>query len=96
MNYADTRDSEQLRQLGIDITQFATDWKAAAQNGNCPRQNVFFFPGGMASRLLRAHQPYQEGVGVPANVVEDGTDVQRCPAPDTQKRLTRLEAPKDA
>lgn len=71
MNYADTRDSEQLRQLGIDITQFATDWKAAAQNGNCPRQTVFFFPGGMASRLLRAQQPYQEGVGVPANVGYD-------------------------
>ena len=68
MNYADTRDSEQLRMLGTDIDNFANQWKAATQNGSCPRQTVFFFPGGMASRLLRADAAYQDGVGIPAGV----------------------------
>jgi hypothetical protein len=54
--------------LGPDMQTFANQWKLAGQNGPCPRQTVFFFPGGMASRLQRALQPYQEGVGVPPNV----------------------------
>lgn len=68
MNYADSRDSEHLRQLIPNALAFANRWLAAVQNGSCPRQTVFFFPGGMASRLQRAEQPYLEGVGPPPNV----------------------------
>jgi hypothetical protein len=68
MTYDEARDAEQLRILGSAINAFINRYQNA-QPGNaaCRRQTVFFFPGGMASRLRRATQPYQEGVGVPAN-----------------------------
>lgn len=71
MNYAQTRDSEHLRQLAEDIKTFAQDYLSAVPAGACPRQTVFFFPGGMASRLLRAVQPYQDGADMSGTQYED-------------------------
>ena len=72
MTYDEARDAEQLRILGTAIGDFINRYKNARQSSSaCRRQTVFFFPGGMASRLRRARQPYQEGVGVPANMSYD-------------------------
>jgi hypothetical protein len=47
MNYRDTRDSEQLRILDKSIDTFISGFHPTAQT-------IIFFPGGLASRLLRA------------------------------------------
>lgn len=49
MNYRDAREEEQLRVL-LDKKSIDTFIKAATEN----RQTIIFFPGGMASKLLRA------------------------------------------
>ena len=70
--YAEARDAEQLRILTPRIDQFIANYKdPAATVSTCRGQTVFFFPGGMASRLVRARQPYQEGVGVPPGMAYD-------------------------
>jgi hypothetical protein len=70
--YDQARDSEQLRLLIPAVDDFINRYKnPPASSSPCQRQTVFFFPGGMASRLVRARQPYQEGVGVPANLGYD-------------------------
>jgi hypothetical protein len=67
--YAEARDDAQLKALNGEITRFINRCKnPPASTSPCPQQTVFFFPGGMASRLVRANQPYQEGVGLPATV----------------------------
>jgi hypothetical protein len=65
-SYAETRDSEQLRLLRPMIT----DYIAHAQGppdptSPSPRQTLFFFPGGLASQLLRATQAFHEGGTAP-------------------------------
>lgn len=61
--YAETRDSEQMRLLQPAIQAFIAQYASRPpSNSTCARQTVFFFPGGMASRLKRATQPYREGV----------------------------------
>jgi hypothetical protein len=52
MNYQDTRDSEQLRILDKSIDTFISGFHPTAQT-------IIFFPGGLASRLLRAKTPYK-------------------------------------
>lgn len=65
--YAEARDDAHLKALGKEITRFINRCKnPPASASPCPRQTVFFFPGGMGSRLVRADQAYQEGVGIPA------------------------------
>ena len=72
MNYAENRDAEHLRILTPAIDTFIAQLQnPPPPNSPCQRQTVFFFPGGMASRLCRARQPYQEGVGAPPNVGYD-------------------------
>ena len=71
MSYDSTRISEQLRVLEPEIFNFIirynyNTWSGPAGGG--PRQTVFIFPGGMASRLMRAKTPYLPGV---ANQVFD-------------------------
>ena len=62
-SYAETRDSEQMRLLQGAIDAFIAASQSRPPSGStCARQTVFFFPGGMASQLKRATQPYQEGV----------------------------------
>jgi hypothetical protein len=64
--YEETRDNEQLRLLTPAIDEFINCFQnPSASSSTCPRQTVFFFPGGMASRLLRATQKFQEGVAAP-------------------------------
>ena len=71
-SYAEARDAEQLRILTPRIDHFIANYKdPAATVSTCRGQTVFFFPGGMASRLIRARQPYQEGVGVPPGMAYD-------------------------
>ncbi len=52
MNYQDTRDNEQLRFLDKSIDTFI-------EGSIGERQTIIFFPGGLASRLLRARTPYK-------------------------------------
>ena len=56
MNYADTRDSEQLRLLDSAISDFI--WRYQSRQWAAPRRTLFLFPGGMACKLLRAQTPY--------------------------------------
>jgi hypothetical protein len=63
MSYDSTRTSEQLRVLRPEILNFIARYNASSGPGGIgPRQTVFFFPGGMASRLVRAKTAYQPGV----------------------------------
>lgn len=66
LSYEETRDNEQLRLLTPAIDDFIDRFQSSpASSSACPRQTVFFFPGGMASRLLRATQKFQEGLAAP-------------------------------
>jgi hypothetical protein len=67
MTYAETRDDETMFRLGPAIDAFiAQCQKPADPDSPCARQTVFFFPGGMASRLMRATQKYVDGATGPA------------------------------
>jgi hypothetical protein len=60
MNYQEARDEEQLRVL-LDEKSIDTFIKAAAEN----RQTIIFFPGGMASKLLRAKTSFDASSSEP-------------------------------
>jgi hypothetical protein len=65
ITYAETRDKEQLRLLRPAIDAFIAQLQSPQNTtSTCPRQTVFFFPGGMASQLVRARQPFQDGLTV--------------------------------
>jgi len=67
MTYAGTRDDETLFRLGPAIDAFIAQCrKPADPDSPCARQTVFFFPGGMASRLMRATQKCVDGATGPA------------------------------
>ena len=60
--YAETRDDETLRLLTPAINAFiAQCHRPLSPTSTCPRQTVFFFPGGMASRLRRATAKFVDG-----------------------------------
>jgi hypothetical protein len=60
MSYDSTRTSEQLRVLEPEILNFIGRYNASSgPAGGGPRQTVFLFPGGMASRLVRAKRAFQ-------------------------------------
>jgi len=64
--YAQTRDNEQLRLLTPAVDAFiARAQRPPATTSTCPRQTVFFFPGGLATQLLRATNKFQDGITVP-------------------------------
>ena len=65
MSYDTTRDAEQLRLLDASIDQFVDRYNNSSGPANGPRQTVFLFPGGMASRLKRATQPYDPAASGP-------------------------------
>jgi hypothetical protein len=67
MNYRETRDSEQLRVLDKAITEFLD---LPAQN-----QTIIFFPGGLASKLLRAKTPYIANISTPQTFDFEGQEV---------------------
>jgi len=72
ITYAQARDDEQIRILTPAVNAFINNYKdPATVASTCRGQTVFFFPGGMGSKLIRARQPYQEGVGVPAGMAYD-------------------------
>jgi hypothetical protein len=59
MSYNTTRISEQLRVLDPEINNFIVRYNASnGLAGGGPRQTVFLFPGGSASRLVRATTAY--------------------------------------
>jgi hypothetical protein len=59
MSYDSTRVSEQLRVLEPEIANFIVRYNASdGPLGGIPRQTVFVFPGGMASRLVRAKKAF--------------------------------------
>ena len=61
MTYAETRDEETLRLLRPLMDDFITQCQRPMTAGSaCARQTVFFFPGGMASRLSRATQKFDD------------------------------------
>ena len=61
MTYAETRDEETLRLLEPAIKAFITQCQQPANPSSpCARQTMFFFPGGMASRLVRANEPFDD------------------------------------
>ncbi|MGA6935001.1 MAG: ABC transporter substrate binding protein [Pseudolabrys sp.] len=68
MNYRDTRDSEQLRILDKSIDTFISGFHPTAQT-------IIFFPGGLASRLLRAKTPYKPNISAPQRFDFDGQEV---------------------
>jgi hypothetical protein len=58
MSYDAIRISEQLRVLEPEINKFIVRYNASnGPAGGGPRQTVFLFPGGMATRLVRATTP---------------------------------------
>jgi hypothetical protein len=63
MTYNETRESEQLRFLDGAIELFIAQYKL--QPPNSRRQTIIFFPGGLASKLMRAKTPYRVGVTDP-------------------------------
>ncbi len=64
--YEETRDSEQLRLLTPAIDAFISRYQnPLATTSTCPRQTLFFFPGGMASQLTRATKKFKDGVAAP-------------------------------
>ncbi len=64
--YDETRDNEQLRLLTPAIDDFINRYQnPPPSSSTCPRQTVFFFPGGMASQLKRATQKFQDGIATP-------------------------------
>ena len=66
ITYAETRDNEHLRLLTPAIDDFINRVQnPLATTSTCPRQTVFFFPGGMATQLVRATQAFQDGVALP-------------------------------
>jgi hypothetical protein len=66
MTYDETREREQLRMLAPAIDDFINDYLGArAAQPASPRQTVFFFPGGMASELKRATEPFDDNSGEP-------------------------------
>jgi len=66
ISYADTRDSEHLRLLTPPIDAFiARPRPPVPTTSTCPRQTVFFFPGGLATQLLRATAKFKDGVAKP-------------------------------
>lgn len=65
MTYDQARDTEQLRLIEPAIEQFIqryNDWSGPAAG---PRRTVFLFPGGLASKLLRAPEPFDPGAPPP-------------------------------
>jgi hypothetical protein len=56
--YNDTRESEQLRYLKVDIASFIQRYESKPLTPE--RRTLFLFPGGMGSQLLRATTPYQD------------------------------------
>lgn len=62
MNYDDTRDQEQLNQIDQSIKDFIA--RSGANTGT-GRRTVFLFPGGLASRLVRATTSFEDGVAAP-------------------------------
>lgn len=69
--YDETRDSETLRLLTPAIDAFiAQCHNPSDPDSPCPRQTIFFFPGGMASQLTRATRKFIDGVAAP-QVFED-------------------------
>jgi hypothetical protein len=68
MNYQETRDNEQLRFLDDSIAKFINEFSES-------RQTVIFFPGGLASRLLRAKTPYKANISTPQRFDFDDQEV---------------------
>ena len=65
-SYEDTRDSEHLRLLTPAIDAFISRYRnPLATASTCPRQTVFFFAGGLATKLLRATEKFRAGVTKP-------------------------------
>ena len=61
MTYAETRDAETLRLLKPLLDDFISQCQRPLNTGSaCPRQTVFFFPGGMGSHLIRADQKFDD------------------------------------
>lgn len=61
MSYAETRDAETLRLLEPLMDDFIHQCQRPITAGSaCARQTVFLFPGGMASRLCRATQKFDD------------------------------------
>lgn len=66
MTYAETRDAETLRLLEPAIDAFIRKCKKKRNTESvCPRQTMFFFPAGTASRLMRARKPFNDADPLP-------------------------------
>jgi hypothetical protein len=66
LTYAETRDEENLRLLKPSIDDFVKQRQRPDNPASpCARQTVFFFPGGMASRLTRATKKFVDGAAGP-------------------------------
>jgi hypothetical protein len=63
--YDETRDNETLRLLTPAIYAFIAQCQTPRAPSPCPRQTVFFFPGGIASQLMRATTKFIDGIAAP-------------------------------
>ncbi len=68
MNYQEARDKEQLRFLDKSIAKFVSEFSES-------RQTVIFFPGGLASRLLRSKTPFNANMSTPQTFDFDDQEV---------------------
>ena len=62
MTYDETRDAEQLRLIEPSIDRFIEQVNQTGGATAGTRRTVFLFPGGLASRLWRARQPFDDSV----------------------------------
>jgi hypothetical protein len=70
MNYQKTRDDEQLRFLDKSITKFINKLRPAES-----RQTIIFFPGGLASKLLRSKTAYKANSSAPQSFDYDDQEI---------------------
>ena len=78
--YDETRDAEHLLLLTPAIDAFIGGLQnPRTTTSTCPRQTVFFFPGGMANRLVRATQRFQDGLNVAQTFTYDADPVWVAP-----------------
>lgn len=72
MTYAETRDAETLRLLDPAINAFITQCQQPDNpDSACARQTMFFLPGGMASRLVRANEKFDDNDPSPQTFTYD-------------------------
>lgn len=60
MSYDSTREADQLKMMGHAIDEFVLRYPTTRKTSSGARRTVFVFPGGLASTLMRATEPFDD------------------------------------